>query len=255
MTPQDTTTTATKNTTFTCCSELHTSTQSAYKGHSTIIVIPVYNESRNIIPVIEKCKQAGYASIIIINDGSTDHTKELAEKCNVHVISHLINRGQGAAIQTGIQAALSLGADYIVTMDGDQQFDPQDISKILAPLIAGEAEVIIGSRFKQKNSIPFIRRFFNLIANCLTFSLSGIYVSDSQSGFKGFNKKAAAQIEIHTSGYEFCTEIIREISYLGLTYKEVPVNVYYSQESMQKGQNLANGFKTAAKLLVRSLMN
>lgn len=226
----------------------------AQKALQTFVIIPVYNEATHIIPIIEGCKKAGFPNIIVVDDGSTDHTKLLAHKCEVHVVSHLINRGQGAAIQTGILAALSMGADVLITMDGDEQFSPEDIGKIAAPLLNQEVDVVIGSRFKQKNTVPFLRRLFNFIANLLTFVLSGIFISDSQSGFKGFSHYAAKKIEIHTSGYEFCTEIIREIAYLNLSFREVPVYVSYTKDSLKKGQNLANGFKTAAKLLVRSLM-
>ncbi|MFN7160821.1 MAG: glycosyltransferase family 2 protein [Candidatus Gracilibacteria bacterium] len=224
------------------------------EGKIVYIIIPMFNEARNIIPVVENCRRAGFAHLLIVDDGSYDNTRALAEKCGVEIISHIINRGQGAAVQTGILAALERGAEIIVTMDGDQQFNPSNIPGIINPLLKKEADIVIGSRFKQKNNIPFTRRFFNYIANIITFFLSGIWLSDSQSGFKGFSKKAAEQIDIHTSGYEFCTEIVREIASLKLKHIEVPVDVYYTEESLRKGQNFAQGIKTAAKLLVRSLM-
>lgn len=234
--------------------QLKESSQVRREDKTVYIIIPVYNEARNIIPVIENCKRAGFAHILIVDDGSYDNTKILAEKCGVEVISHIINRGQGAAVQTGIIAALEKGADIIVTMDGDQQFNPSNIPGIIAPLLKDEADIVIGSRFKQKNRIPFTRRFFNQIANLITFLLSGIWLSDSQSGFKGFSRKAAEKIDIHTSGYEFCTEIVREIASLKLKYMEIPVDVYYTEDSLKKGQNFAQGIKTAMKLLIRSLM-
>lgn len=233
---------------------IHDSSCQKREGKTVYIIIPVYNEACNIIPVIEACRAAGFCNILIVDDGSQDNTRSLAEKCGIEIVSHIINRGQGAAIQTGIIAALHQGAEIIVTMDGDQQFNASNIPAIISPLLKDEADIVIGSRFKQKNSIPVTRRFFNYIANIITFFLSGIWLSDSQSGFKGFSKKAAEQIDIHTSGYEFCTEIVREIASLHLRYQEVPVDVYYTKDSLRKGQNFAQGIKTAAKLLVRSLM-
>ena len=221
----------------------------------TYIVIPVYNEERHIGEVLRNIKKEGYTNIIVVNDGSEDYTSEIAKKeKGILVIDHSINCGPGAAIQTGIKKALSLHADIIVAYDGDGQHDPKDLKRVLAPVESKKADVSLGSRFLKKNKIPYLRRGFNYLGNIITFIISGLWVSDSQSGFKAFSRSAAQKISIETSGYEFCSEIIWKIAENKLSYKEVPIHVYYTKDSLAKGQSFANGEKTFFKLIIRSLL-
>lgn len=218
------------------------------------IVVPAYNEENSIKKVIVDLKSHGYEHIVVVADGSADDTYNKAQETGVYVLKHMINCGAGAATKTGIDAALILGADIVVTFDGDGQHSAKDIKKLLPPIQEKKVEVVIGSRFLQKNKIPIMRRVLNFLGNILTFMLGGVWVSDSQSGLKAFSRMAAKKIEIHTSGFEFCSEIMRNIAEKNLSYKEVPIDVLYSTETMAKGQNFANGIKTGVKLVLRSLM-
>lgn len=145
-----------------------------------------------------------------------------------------------------------MGAEIVVTMDSDGQHLPTDIKKLIEPLLEGKHDVIIGSRFKQKNEIPFIRRFFNSLGNIITFLLTSKWVSDSQSGFKAFGPKALQKIYIETAGYDFCTEIIRQIAYHKLRTKEVPINVKYFDYWNERGQSFSTGVEMTIKLMIRS---
>lgn len=227
------------------------------------IIIPVYNESKVIKKVITdlpgKIKNISKISTIIIDDGSTDQSKNLLKKIsrkkdNVYLLRHIINRGQGAAVQTGIDAAKKLEADIVVTFDGDGQHHAEDIEHLIQPILAGEADLVNGSRFKKKQRIPLIRRLYNFSANLITWAMSGFFLSDSQSGMKALNKKSIKKIYIKANGYEFCTELIREASWCKLRIKEVPIHVSYSKYTMKKGQSFANGLTTICKLIIRSLM-
>jgi glycosyltransferase involved in cell wall biosynthesis len=110
------------------------------------IVIPAYNEEQTIIEVIRGLKQHGFERLIVVDDGSSDRTGELAHQEGVTLLRHILNRGPGGALGTGITAALRLGAEAIVTFDADGQHDPDDIAHLLEPITKGEAEVVIGSR-------------------------------------------------------------------------------------------------------------
>jgi glycosyltransferase involved in cell wall biosynthesis len=221
----------------------------------TVIVIPSYNEEHTIGHVISACRGEGFANILAVDDGSTDSTADMARAAGAVVVSHPVNRGAGAATQTGFAAALMMGADVVVTIDADGQHDPKDIERLLQQLRTRGTDIVIGSRFMRSgNRIPLMRRMFNITANCITFLLSGSYFSDTQSGLKAFSKKALACIHITSSGFEFSSEIIREARQFKLHIEEIPVGVIYSTYSLSKGQNLATGLSTVFKLVIRSLM-
>ena len=108
------------------------------------IVIPAYNEEKKIVSTISSIKSEGFENIVLVDDGSKDHTSEVAESQSVIVLKHIINRGQGAALQTGITYALKSGAEYIVNFDADGQHDPKQIKDLLVPLFSKETEVSLG---------------------------------------------------------------------------------------------------------------
>lgn len=221
----------------------------------TFIVIPVYNEQSHIRSVLLSCQNEGFDNIIVVDDGSEDNTYLEASVPGVTVLRHFINRGVGAATQTGIDAAKILGAEIVITMDGDGQHDGEDVHSLISSLHHYRADIVIGTRFmKDTNRIPFTRRFFNIFANLVTFVLSGIYLSDSQSGFRAFSRQALKRIYITANGYEFSSEIIRETKYYKMKIVEIPISVHYTPYTMSKGQNLSTGIVTIFKLIIRSLM-
>ena len=221
----------------------------------TVIVLPAYNEEKYVGEVLRSCREHGFDHVIVVDDGSLDNTGTAAADSGAVVVSHMINRGVGAATQTGLSAARMMGADIAVTMDADGQHLAGDIKPLLEILERDRADIVIGSRFlNRKNRIPMLRRGFNLVANLITFMLSGIYISDSQSGMKVFSGEALARINITSNGYEFCSEIIREARYFRLRISEVPISVKYSDYTLSKGQNFASGITTVFKLMLRTLM-
>jgi glycosyltransferase involved in cell wall biosynthesis len=220
-----------------------------------VLVIPAYNEEEHIRSLIVSCQLMGYSDIVVVDDGSTDNTARIAQNAGTIVLSHVINRGVGAATQTGLRAAQLLGADIAVTIDADGQHQARDIKTLVDALIEHKKDVVIGSRFLQQgNEIPLLRKFFNSIANIITFFLAGIYLTDTQSGLKAFSKKALELIQITANGYEFSSEIIREAQHYRLRIEEVSASVVYTPYSLSKGQNLATGITTIFKLIIRALM-
>ena len=218
------------------------------------VIIPAKNEASQIGEVILRIREQGFKNIIVVDDGSNDKTADIAKNTGAKVLKHIVNRGAGAATYTGIKAALSLNAEIIVTIDADGQHNPVDLQNLIKPILEKKVDVVIGSRLKQKKNMPAIRRFFNFGGNLITWILFGLWVTDSQSGFKAFSRKAAESIEIKTNGYEFCSEVIREIKMKKLKFIEIPIKTHYSKYSLQKGQSFANGIRTFGKLILRSLM-
>lgn len=216
------------------------------------MVIPAYNESSVIQDVITEVNAAGYENIIVIDDGSTDETFENAsEKPGVVALKHFLNRGKGAAVKTGIEAAKILGAEIVATMDGDGQHNPQDIRKMIK-LIESGYDVILGTRLKNPQGMPGYKIAANHIGNFFTWAVYGLWVTDSQSGFRVYSKKALDLIDTRTDRYEYDSEVIREISRHKLKYAEVPIEVRYTEYSMNKlqKQNLKNGLKTLIKMMI-----
>jgi glycosyltransferase involved in cell wall biosynthesis len=207
-----------------------------------LIVLPAYNEAKIISKVISDIKKEGFSNILVVDDCSTDSTFEIAEKAGAKVLRHVINRGAGGATNTGIAYAKENNYDYVVLMDSDGQHSPKDISKLLK--YSNKYDVIIGSRMVGDiSNMPLQRKIANFIGSILTWFFFGLFVWDSQSGFKVLNKKAMSKIRLTYDTFEFCSEMIGEIGKNKLKYKEIPIKVIYSSHSKAKGQSIKNGFK------------
>jgi len=218
-----------------------------------VAVIPAFNESERISDVVRKVLPY-VSTVIVADDGSTDKTAEMAKQAGAQVVSHLENCGAGAATMTGIAAARRLHPDVIITLDADGQHNPDDIPDLVRPIEQGLAEAVFANRFGQRNRIPIIRRIFNGLGNIVTFCVTGKWMADSQCGFKAFGRRAIDQLDIRMSGFEFCTEIIREAVQHHWRIMQVPTKVLYSEYTLAKGQSFANGVKTALKILLRSFL-
>jgi glycosyltransferase involved in cell wall biosynthesis len=218
-----------------------------------VVVIPAYNEERTIVGVIRGLKRRGFTRLIVVDDGSNDRTGELARHEGVILLRHILNRGLGGALGTGITAALRLGGEAIVTFDADGQHDPNDIARLLEPIATGEADMVIGSRMLKPIGMPYRRRLANWIANIVTYLLFRGWTTDSQSGLRAFSSQAAARIRIMTSGMEVSSEIIAETVKNRLNRKEVPVHAIYTDYSLSKGQSFKVGLQTLMKLILAKM--
>lgn len=221
---------------------------------SILVIVPVYNEARHILDTVAALRRHGFEDILVVNDGSTDTTKELLEQNNINALHHLINRGQGAAIQTGFEWAQRGNWEVVVSMDGDGQCDPEDIKVLAAPILEGRADIVVGNRFGGGSRIPLLRRLYNFAGSLITWLLSGIYLTDTQSGMRAYNRRALAGMEIQARGYEWCSDMIRQASSVGLRIVAVPIRVFYTKASLRKGQSFAGGLHTVGKLILRSIM-
>jgi glycosyltransferase involved in cell wall biosynthesis len=218
-------------------------------NHVTV-VIPAYNEERTIAAVIQGLRARGFGKVIVVDDGSSDRTSELACQKGVVLLRHIVNRGLGGALGTGIKGALRFKPEIIVTFDADGQHDPSDIWQLIEPIEKGQADVVIGSRQENSEGIPTSRRLAHRVANLVTHFLFGIRTTDSQSGLRAFSYEAASRIHITTSGMEVSSEIVAEIGRNCLRYTEVPIKAIYTDYSLSKGQSLKLGLRTLSKLVM-----
>lgn len=222
---------------------------SKMKEQKIFVVIPAKDEAGRIAPVIQKCRELGYEHIVVVDDGSQDNTREVASREGAKVVQHIINLGAGAATQTGIAYALQEGADLLVTLDADHQHFPEDIPRLIERLNNSHAEIVIGSRFLHaENEIPLSRIWFNRIGNWINFLITGLWVTDSQSGMKAFTAEFARSVEIRMDGFEFCIELIRYASHHKFHLEEVPIRVQYTPDTLSKGQNFFSGLRMLARL-------
>lgn len=221
---------------------------------SIFVVLPAWNESQVLSGVLKEIQSAGYRKIVVIDDGSRDATLETARSTpGVIALRHRLNRGKGAATKTGIEAAKLLGADIIVTMDSDGQHNPADIANLIRPIQDGSADVVLGSRLINPAGMPRHKILANWIGNAVTWYFYGLWVTDSQSGFRAYSKRAAALIDTRSDRYDYESEVIREIYRHKLRFVEVPVEVRYTGYSMGKPerQSFINGLKTFGRIIWR----
>jgi glycosyltransferase involved in cell wall biosynthesis len=217
---------------------------------NTIAVIPAYNEAEKISQVVQTVKTK-VDQVVVVDDGSADATGQLAKDAGAVVLTHIINRGQGAALQTGIIYALNIDADIICTFDADGQHDSQDIDQIIKPLLLGEVEVVLGSRFlDDQTKIPLLRKLILKTAIWVTGIYTGLNITDTHNGFRALSKKAAGLISLKQDGMAHSSELIEQVKKHNLKYKEVPVKIHYTDYSLKKGQRLSNSFKIIWDLII-----
>ena len=204
-----------------------------------IILIPAFNEESMIQKTIQnipkKINGITKIQIIVVDDGSKDKTAELAMNAGADkVISHKNNLGVGASFMTGIRTCLSQNADIVVTLDADSQFDSNEISKLIVPILNNELDVVIGSRFlNQKTKVPrYRKRGIKIITSAANFG-ADLNVSDSQSGFRAYSKNAINVIHPTEEGMSASTEILLKISNNGLSLAEVPITISYEGDASE----------------------
>ncbi|MFW5865576.1 MAG: glycosyltransferase family 2 protein [Nanoarchaeota archaeon] len=219
----------------------------------TAIVIAAYNEENAIEKVLDGLLERGYEHIVVVDDASRDKTvKNIQPYLNkgVMLIEHRSNKGQGASLRDGINYAVKKGYKYIVTFDGDGQHRVQDMDAMIEPVAQGLADITLGSRFKGKTKMPLGRVITLKIAVLVQWVFYRILLSDAHNGFRCMNRKAASRIRITSDRMEHASEIISEIKRHRLRYKEVPIVVNYTEETLAKGHG---SFKQAVNVFFKMI--
>ena len=213
-----------------------------------VAAIPCFNEERFIGSVVLKVKR--YVDrVLVIDDGSSDASVEIASAAGAIVYSHGCNKGYGAAIRTAFDKGKEQGADVLVVIDGDGQHDGRDIPRLVKPVLDGEADVVIGSRFLgEASGSPLYRRLGQRVLNVATNVGSGRRLSDSQSGFRAYSSKALNTLNLTENGMSVTSEMQFAIANQGLKVAEIPIEVSYGEKS--KRNPLGHGVNVLSRVLV-----
>lgn len=207
----------------------------------SIAAMPAYNEERSIAKMVLGCRK--YVDlVVVVDDGSIDATGEIAEALGAYVVRHPENKGYGAALKTCFDTAKKLNADQMVIIDSDGQHDPAEIPRLFKPL-NGEIDIVIGSRFCDGNdqNIPAYRKAGMKVLDTATNFAGGINVSDSQSGYRAYGKRAIEAIRISGKGMSAGSEILLQIKDYDLKFKEVPINCSYDVEDASTQNPISHG--------------
>ena len=197
-----------------------------------IIGIPAFNEEKNIAGIISKLKRIT-KDIIVCNDGSTDLTADIAEEMGALVINHEKNLGYGGAIRSIFLKAKDLNGDVLVTFDADGQHRIEDIDKVINPVLDGQSDIVIGSRFLDDNEkeVPQYRKVGIKVITKITNATIKKDLTDSQSGFRAYSKQVLNEIRPSESGMGVSTEILIKANSKNLKISEVPIKILYGENS------------------------
>lgn len=198
------------------------------------VVIPAYNENEKIAEVLLALEKTEY-EITVVDDCSTDNTAEIALTFKVHLLCHYLNLGQGAALRTGTDYAISQGADIIVHFDADNQHRAEDVQAIISPIIDSSADIVLGSRFLElKSNLPFRKKIILFLAKVFSHSILKLEFSDPQSGLRAFRSNVRSHLDWRSNDFAHCSEILSLIVKNKLRFKEIPIKVHYGKYSKSK---------------------
>lgn len=217
------------------------------------VVVAAHNEGARIGHVLDELLTVA-RNIVVVDDGSSDDTPGQVLQRPVWLLQHPVNLGQGAALQTGIRFALSRAATHIVTFDADGQHRAEDVPRLLEALSATGADYALGSRFLgQAQGIPRSRRVVLRLAVLFTRLFSGIRLTDTHNGLRAMTRRGAERLRLTLNRMEHASELIDQVARSGLKYVEVPVQIRYTADSLQKGQKTSAAIKLALRLLLEKV--
>ncbi|MHA1238645.1 MAG: glycosyltransferase family 2 protein [Candidatus Odinarchaeia archaeon] len=218
-------------------------------------VIPAFNEKRHIRGVIEQTKQF-VDDIIVVDDGSVDGTCEVALNAGARVVRHPRNLGKGAALRTGFVKAIKLGANIVVTLDGDGQHKPEEIPKLLRKMDIYNADIVVGSRFlgneDKLKKMPIQRIISNVLTTRILNRMFGLRITDSQSGFRAFRSSALRKLAYVDNKFAAETEILIDAHKKGFKIRETEISVIYGEER-SKIKPLQDTFRWIIRVIIRKL--
>lgn len=210
----------------------------------TIAIIPAYNEEKNIENIISQTKK--YVDhILVINDGSTDKTRELAKKAGAEVFSHKKNQGLGITIRTGYLLALNMEYDIVVQIDADGQYNPSEIPALVRPILEDDADMVLGSRLENlMYKMPRIKKMGNKAFTWVLRKMTHEDIKDGQTGFRAI-RRDVLETALPSSKFSYTQEMIIRVAKEGWRIKSVPIHFYprYDDKSRLFGSSLAFAFR------------
>lgn len=216
----------------------------------TWVVIPVFNEGSVIADVLAELRRV-FPNVVTVDDGSSDDTWQVLQRVSPHPLRHLVNRGQGASLQTGTDYALAQGAARIAHFDADGQHRIEDLIRMVQGVADGECDIALGDRFAgDASTVPAFRKL--VLRGGILFHrvVSGVRLNDVHNGLRVFSRRAASRMEITADRMAHASELIDLIARCDLPIKEYPVTIRYSEYSKAKGQRWTNGFRILFHYLV-----
>ncbi|MBL7206321.1 MAG: glycosyltransferase family 2 protein [Candidatus Aenigmarchaeota archaeon] len=214
-----------------------------------VAIVPAYNEEKNIEKVVDGLRNK-VDEIIVVNDGSADRTGDILKNLDVITVSHIANKGYGEAMKSGFRKGLQVGGDFFLLIDADLQHNPAESSRLMNSLIDNNYDMVIGSRFlDNKSKIPFTRKLGIHIFTILTKIFLGIRITDTQSGFRAFSRKALEKIiDFKRDGMGSSIEILYIAKKNNFRIKEVPISCSY--DNVQHSINpIAHGLQLTRTIL------
>lgn len=204
--------------------------QEIFRQNKICVLIPTYNNAQTL-PEVLRNVSLYTKQIILVNDGSTDHTLSVVKDfAHVNLVSYAQNKGKGFALRTGFKHAVASGYDYVITIDSDGQHDAGDLGKFVEYMQDHPGAIIIGARNMDQASVPGKSSFGNKFSNFWFWVETGIKRNDTQSGYRLYPVKVLAYVEFYTNKFEFEIEVLVRTAWAGIDVLEVPVKVYYPEK-------------------------
>ncbi|MBA7630405.1 Undecaprenyl-phosphate 4-deoxy-4-formamido-L-arabinose transferase [subsurface metagenome] len=204
--------------------------QRSHNRPKVIAAIPAHNEAKYIGTIVLKARQH-VDEVMVVDDGSTDQTADVARLAGASVIRHQQNRGYGASVQTLLAEAKKKKPDVLVLLDADAQHNPDEIPDLIKPILAG-SDLVIGSRERQRGNIPVYRRFGQRVLSHLSRILSRKKVIDSECGFRAFSSRAIAELKLSQNGMAISAETIAAAAEKGLNVTQIPISAIYADDRL-----------------------
>lgn len=193
-------------------------------------IIPSYNESQTIGKLIQRIKAQGL-DVIVVDDGSSDDTAQIAKEAGAEVIRHVQNKGKGSSLTSGFDYVLRHDYDAVITMDGDGQHSPDDIAHLINIMETTNADIVVGNRMFSTKNMPTLRWLTNKTMSFLISAICRKDIPDSQCGFRLFKKNVLRNLHLKSHNYEIETETLIEASRQGFQIRSVPIQTIYSKQT------------------------
>ena len=217
--------------------------------------IPCFNEEKTIASIIARIPSIAQheLEVIVVDDGSTDNSANIAKKEGAHVVQNPTNLGLGRTLRVGLKEALKRGADIIVNIDADGQYNPEDIPRLIQPILENEADLVLANRFEQlKYKMPLLKKMGNRFVSWCVRRLTGLKVKDCQTGFRALNRRLAETLEVLLRGtYTYTQEMLIHAKFNGFRVKEIPMDFNAREDG--KSRLISNIFSYFYKVTKISL--
>lgn len=230
------------------------------KAAKVVVVLPAYNAERTLGRIFRQIPKRVVDDILLVDDGSKDKTSEISQKLGIRTIVHPKNMGYGANQKTCYKNALKMGADYVIMLHPDGQYDPKDLSKFIKVFKSGKADLVLGSRFlsKKGDETPFYKSFSIRIITFLFNAILGTKLSEANTGYRGYSRKVLGAIPFMKNGndYIFDPQALIQTVYFGFRIKDVPVAKKYNPERIEPNfqKSVQHGLENI-KLLLQYILH